>query len=67
MGIKALARQALASGNIESAEKLVGEALRQDPNDPEAAGLKGALGDVTARRLQTAAEAFDLRSMIVSA
>ena len=31
------------------------------------AGLKGALGDVTARRLQTAAEAFDLKSMIVSA
>ena len=43
MGIKTLARQALASGNIESAEKLIGEALRQDPNDPEASALKGAL------------------------
>ncbi len=31
------------------------------------ADLKGRLGDVTARRLQTAADAFDLRSAIVAA
>ena len=43
MGIKALARQALASGNLESAEKLIDEALRQDPNDPEVTTLKEAL------------------------
>jgi tetratricopeptide (TPR) repeat protein len=43
MSIKTLAGQALASGNLENAEKLIDEALRQDPNDPEASSLKGAL------------------------
>lgn len=38
-----LARQALASGNLDGAEKLIGEALRQDPNDTEALSLKTAL------------------------
>ena len=31
------------------------------------AGAKGSLGDVTARRLESAAEAFDLKSTIVKA
>jgi hypothetical protein len=31
------------------------------------ADLKGRLGDVTARRLQAAADAFDLKSAIVAA
>ena len=41
--IDRLARQALAGGNLDGAEKLIGEALRQDPNDSEALALKGAL------------------------
>ena len=40
--IDRLARQALASGNLDGAEKLIGEALRHDPNDSEALALKGA-------------------------
>jgi exopolyphosphatase/guanosine-5'-triphosphate,3'-diphosphate pyrophosphatase len=32
-----------------------------------AAAAKGSLGDVTARRLESAAEAFDLKPMIVRA
>ena len=38
-----LARQALAAGNLASAEQIVSEALRRDPNDPEALAIKGAL------------------------
>jgi hypothetical protein len=38
-----LARQALASGNLDGAEKLIGAALRQDPNDVDALSLKSAL------------------------
>ena len=38
-----LAQQALASGNIDSAEQIVSEALRRDPNDPNALAIKGAL------------------------
>jgi len=42
LNIDRLARQALASGNLDGAEKLIGEALRQDPNDTEALSLKSA-------------------------
>ena len=38
-----MARQALTAGNLDSAEKLIAEALRQDPNDPETLVLKNAL------------------------
>ncbi len=41
--IDRLARQALAGGNLAAAEKLIGEALRQDPNDSEALALQAAL------------------------
>ncbi len=41
--VKQLAHQALVAGNLDGADKLVGEALKQDPNDPEAAALKSAL------------------------
>ena len=47
--IDRLARQALAGGNLDGAEKLIGEALRQDPNDSEALSLKGA-GEAQAGR-----------------
>ena len=48
-----LARQALAAGNLDNAERFVEEALRQDPNDTEALAIQGALakrrsGDVPA-------------------
>ena len=43
MSIKELARQSLSAGNLDSAEKLISEALRQDPNDPETLILKAAL------------------------
>ena len=36
--IDRLARQALASGNLDGAEKLIDEALRQDPNDVRSVG-----------------------------
>ncbi len=48
--IDRLAQQALAGGNVDGAEKLIGEALRQDPNDSEALSLKGAV----AKRKQAA-------------
>jgi von Willebrand factor type A domain len=48
-----LARQALASGNFDGAEKLIDEALRQDPNDTEALSLKS----VVAKRKQGGAAA----------
>ena len=38
-----LARTALAANNVEGAEKLVTEALRRDPHDPEATALREAL------------------------
>ena len=38
-----LAREALSSGDLTSAERLVDAALRGDPNDPEALAVKGAL------------------------
>jgi tetratricopeptide (TPR) repeat protein len=41
--IASLAQQALSSGDVAAASQLVDEALRQDPNDPEAIALQGAL------------------------
>ena len=38
-----LARQALASGNLDGADRLVDEALRRDPGDPEAQIIKKAV------------------------
>jgi hypothetical protein len=38
-----LARQALASGNLDSADRLVDESLRRDSGDPEAAVIKRAV------------------------
>ena len=38
-----LAQQALQAGNLASAEQIVSEALRRDPNDPRALAIKGAL------------------------
>ena len=38
-----LARQALASGNLDNADRLVDEALRRDPSDPEATTTKKAV------------------------
>ncbi|MGA2069512.1 MAG: hypothetical protein ABSG86_31460, partial [Thermoguttaceae bacterium] len=38
-----LARSALAANNLDGAEKLVAEALRRDPRDPEATALREAL------------------------
>ncbi len=38
-----LAQQALAVGNLNGAEKLVGEVLHRDPNDTEALAIKSAL------------------------
>ena len=46
MGVQSLAhlaRQALASGNLDQAEQLAGEALRQDPGNLEVLAVKGAL------------------------
>ena len=43
MNIRALARQALSSGDLDGAEKLIAEALRQDPNDAETIVLKNSL------------------------
>ncbi len=48
--IDRLAREALASGNLDGAEKLLGEALRQDPNDVEALSLKSGAGKAQAGR-----------------
>ena len=45
-----LARQALAAGNLDGAEKLIGEALRQDPNDTEAGVAEERVGEAEARR-----------------
>ncbi|MEN6559008.1 MAG: hypothetical protein ABFC54_12610, partial [Thermoguttaceae bacterium] len=39
----ALARQALAAGNLDSAKQLAAELLRRDPNSPEAKALTGAI------------------------
>ena len=41
--VKELAKQAMETGNLDGAEKLLGEALRQDPNDAEAARLQNKL------------------------
>ena len=38
-----LARQALASGNVDGAERMVDEALRRDSGDPEATVIKKAV------------------------
>ncbi len=38
-----LAQQAMAAGNLSNADKIVGEALRRDPNDTEALAIKSAL------------------------
>ena len=42
-GVSQLARQALASGNLDNAERLAGDALRQDPGNPEALAVRGAV------------------------
>ncbi len=42
-GLTRLAREALAADNTKGAERLVSEALRRDPNDPEALAVHGAL------------------------
>ena len=39
-GFAALAREALASGNLASAEKLAAAALRRDPKDPDALAVQ---------------------------
>ena len=52
-----LARQALAAGNVAGAEQLVGEALRRDPNDPEAVAIQSAL----AKRAKSGAPEFRRR------
>ena len=38
-----LAQQAMAAGSLSNAEKIVGEALRRDPNDTDALAIKSAL------------------------
>jgi hypothetical protein len=51
-----LARTALAANNLDGAEKLVAEALRRDPRDPQAAAIRQAL----ASRRQTSGDASGL-------
>ena len=41
-GLTLVARQALASGNVDAADRLAGEALRRDPGDPEAMTIQRA-------------------------
>ncbi len=41
--VSLLARQALASGNLDDAERLASDALRQDPGNPEALAVRGAV------------------------
>ena len=45
-----LAQQAIASGNLDGAERLAEEALRRDPGDPEALAVKGAVAKARQRR-----------------
>jgi len=47
-GLSKLAQQAMAGGNVERAEKLVGEALHLDPNDTDALALKSKLAKLRA-------------------
>ena len=54
-GLATLSGQAVSTGNIESAERLNAEALRRDPNDPNALAVKKQLeklraGDPTAAK-----------------
>jgi len=42
-GASRLARQALAADDLDNADRLANEALRQDPNNPEAIAVKGAV------------------------
>jgi tetratricopeptide (TPR) repeat protein len=58
--VSRLAQQALSSGNVDGAKKIIDEALRQDPNDPEAISLRNALekrisGEVPAAASQKSA------------
>ena len=41
-GLTQVARTALASGNLDAADQLAGEALRRDPGDPEAMTIQRA-------------------------
>ena len=41
-GLTQVARAALASGNLDAADQLAGEALRRDPGDPEAMTIQRA-------------------------
>ncbi len=47
-GLATLSGQAVSSGNIESAERLNAEALRRDPNDPNALAVKKQLDKLRA-------------------
>ena len=42
-GLTRLAREALSADNTKGAERLISEALRRDPHDPEALAVRGAL------------------------
>ena len=53
MSLAALARQALETNDLKGADRLVNEALRRNPNDREALGLK----DELAKRQQGVAAA----------
>ncbi len=50
-----LSRQAIASGNVDTAERLADEALRRDPNDPSAAAVKKQLAKIHAGAAAVAA------------
>ena len=47
-GLTPVARQALASGNLDAADRLAGEALRRDPGDPEAMTIQRRGGEEAA-------------------
>ena len=49
-GLTQFARQALASGNLDAADRLAGEALRRDPGDPEAMTIQRAAAKKRRRR-----------------
>ena len=49
-GLKALALDALKAGDLESADRLAGEALRRNPNDLTALTIKDAVKDAAAKK-----------------
>jgi tetratricopeptide (TPR) repeat protein len=61
-----LARQALASGNLDGAQKLIDEALRQNPKDPDALDAQ-SIKNALAKRKQGVAPAAPVAAAVPAA